>query len=375
MTGPGADRTTTPADDHQGTALFAELARSVVALAAREQLRSFALPYPRSAQRVLDRMVLYCLDRGWAPPRSVPEVMAWCAEHTAGGPLFQVPAEFLSPEARLIDPVGRLPSRICLELASHGPQGQVEQEAVDLLTDLAARCGSAERYSRCRRFLADRPVIGQRDPFSDGSHWNPALWKRVKDLYEPVPEYLLSSRVLALCGTCGLPGLSFGRRAAGPGTWCESEHCPPGVHFRLIRDPGRTLLLRRSLRIFLCLPGPTEFAALAELSRAGIGHDLVPAALGAHFVHTLAAAPYLLRTYDRLEPALLASRITNTPVDATADTLVVVPRRQADRPGYRSAFATALDDDCRRRTMLTTPDELVRQIGILHSSRKGNAHA
>ncbi|MYR92366.1 MULTISPECIES: pPIWI_RE_Y domain-containing protein [unclassified Streptomyces] len=362
-------------DDHPGTVLFAELARSVVALAAREQLRSFALPYPSSAQRVLDRMVLYCLDRGWTPPRSVPEVMAWCAEHTAGGPLFQVPTGFLSPEARLIDPVGRLPSRVCLELASHGPQGEVEQEAVDLLIDLEARCGSVERYSRCRRFLADRPVIGQRDPFSDGSHWNPALWKRVKNLYEPVPEYLLSRRILALCGTCGLPALSFGQRAVGPSTWCEGEVCPPGVRFRLIRDPGRTLLLRRSLRIFLCLSGPTESAALTELSRAGVGHEPVPAGLGAHFLHTGAAAPYLLRTYDRLEPALLASRVAGTPVDATAGTLVVVPRRQADRPGYRTAFAAALGEGCRERIMLTTPGELVCQLGILYSSRKGNPHA
>ncbi|MEV0279267.1 hypothetical protein AB0I22_23175 [Streptomyces sp. NPDC050610] len=170
-------------EDHDGTAIFVELARVVAGLAAQERMRTFSLPYPHDAQLALDRMVSYCLGQGWTPPKSLPELMSWCREHTAGGLPFQVPPSFVAPETRLIDRVGLMPTRSCLELASYGPRGELEQEAVGLLSGLEARCDSTEDYNRCRRFLMEQPVIVQRDRINPRSRWNRELWNRIKGLY------------------------------------------------------------------------------------------------------------------------------------------------------------------------------------------------
>ncbi|MER5766615.1 hypothetical protein [Streptomyces sp. NPDC001985] len=376
-----------PKSHGDGTALFAELARVVAALAAQDGLRSFSLPYPREAQRALDRAVLHCLDRGRTPPRSLPELLSWCREHPAGGPLFRVPAALVSPGATLIDPVGHMPTRTCLEVASSGPEGRVEQEAVRLLAELAAACGSVDAYERCRRFLANRPAIGQRDRFAGREPWSTAVWNRVRHLYEAVPEALLHRRTLALCGTCGLPALAAREKprasaARGgpdpsavrgapdpstghrPGRWCESEDCPPDVPFRLVRDPGHTLLLRRSLRVFLALPGPTEHAALAALDRAGAGHELIPAGLGMYRVTGAGPRVCFLRADDRREPALLAARVAASPEALDGPVLVVTPGPRAERDGYRAAFTAALRDTP-VRAVLTTPEDLVRRARTL----------
>ncbi|MFG2176120.1 hypothetical protein ACGFMO_32980 [Streptomyces niveus] len=354
---------------HEGTALFVELARVVDAMASLERVRSLSLPYPRAAQLALDRMVLYCLERDRTPPRSVPELLTWCRDHTAGGPLFQVPATFVSPDATLVDPVGLMPTRTCLEVASFHPRGCAEQEADLLLAELEARSSAVGGYGRCRSFLMQRPVVTQRDRFSRRG-WSGTVWNRVKDLYGPVPESLLSHRILNLCGSCGLPALPGRDSAGGAEKWCETEDCPTGVPFRLMRDPGQTLVLRQSLRAFLALPGPTERSALAELQGAGIEYELMPRASGSYRVRGAGASTCFMRVYDRRQPALLAARVVDSLVAPDALSLVVVPRRSADRPGYRTAFESAVPSDQREHVALTTPEDLVGHVLTQHGPHK-----
>ncbi|MEU7226767.1 hypothetical protein [Streptomyces chrestomyceticus] len=352
----------TRVEAHDGTALFTELARVVTALSGLERLRSFTLPYPCDAQLALDHTVLYCLARNRTPPKSVPELMSWCRVNTAGGDLFRVPPAFVTPEATLIDPVGMMPTRTCFELASFGPLGQVEQEAIGLLEALEARCGSVEMYDRCRRFVMEWPVISQSDRFRKQGSWKSAVWNRVKDLYEPVPKCLIHRRSLARCGTCGLPALPPGKPVADAQHWCESGNCPPGVPTRLVREPDSALLLRRSLRVFLALPGPTEQAALDELTRAHVGYEFVPGGLGTYRTDDIGGRTCFLRAYDRQQPALLAARITDSFVDLTGLAVAVVPRRLTDRPDYRTAFEAAMGADLRERVMLTSPEDLVSSM-------------
>ncbi|MEV0281801.1 hypothetical protein AB0I22_36200, partial [Streptomyces sp. NPDC050610] len=188
--------------------------------------------------------------------------------------------------------------------------------------------------------------------------------------YTLVPESLLTGKVLALCGTCGLPALSGDKPQAANGRWCEGEDCPPGIPFRLARDPGHTLVLRRCLRAFLTLSGPTEKAALDKLSGAGIGYDFIPADLGTYRIHDAGARTCFMRVYDRQEPTVLAARVANSFVDLAGLAWVVVPQRLANRAGYRAAFETALGDGPRERVALTTPDDLVCRVRAQHTSRK-----
>jgi hypothetical protein len=349
----------------------------VVALAEVRGLRSFALPYPGFAQRALDRAVMHCLDLGEAPPKSLPELWEWCRTRPAGDPLFAVPASLITPDATLVHPIGRMPTRSCLEVASHGPDGGVATHAQALLNDLEARCVTGERYQQCRSFLARNPVVRQQDRFGPG--WIKAVWSRVKDLYGPPPESLIVDGAFLRCPSCGLPALP--RNKAVPVTapsatetdiWCEGEDCPRDDPPELIREPEQTGLLRRSLRAFLALPYRTEEAAREALVLAGIGHEALPGALSAYRLRDTGPGIVDIQVYDRLQPALLAAHLTGGA--SLADrTLVVVPGTLAGRGGYRGAFDDALPAPLRDRLLLSTPVDLVADLGQARREEKDDA--
>ena len=360
------------AEDHAppegaGRALFEQLARAVVALAEQEGLRSFSLPYPPHAQRALDRAVLRCLDLGETPPKSLPELLEWCRGRPAGDRLFQVPASLVSPDATLVHPVWLMPTRTCVELASHGPEGTMEGQARALLSELAERSGSTERLRRCRQFLARHPLVQQRDRFDGG--WSLAVWTRVKDLYRPPPESLVVERTLLRCLACGLPALLRGRKlpthgapTSGPDSWCEGEVCPPGGDLELIRESDQALLLQPSLRAFLALPHSVEEEALDELDRAKIGYRAVSGELCAYRLDDIAPGTIDVQVYDRLQPALLAARCAEATTALASRTFVVVPLSRARRAGYRETFTASLPTALRARLLLTTPGDLVRHV-------------
>ncbi|MFK0135715.1 pPIWI_RE_Y domain-containing protein [Streptomyces murinus] len=376
----GATRRTGPPDTAEvstggGIALFRELARMVAALAEVQGLRSFALPYPGLAQRALDHTVMHCLDAGETPPRSLPELWEWCRSIPAGDPLFAVPPSLVTPGATLVHPVGRLPTRSCLEVASHGPDGGVAAHARALLGDLEARCGPGERYLQCRRFLARHPVVHQQDRFGPG--WSKAVWSRVKDLYGPLPESLLADGDFLYCPSCRLPALPPDKALPVPGPsdadiWCEGEECSREDPPVLIREPDQAWILRRSLRTFLVLPHRTEDAAREALDRAGIEHEALPAPLSAYRLKDTGPEIVDIQVYDRLQPALLAAHLTEGAPLADR-TLVVVPDALAGRDGYRETFTGALPVPLRDRLVLTTPVDLVPDLGRARRAEKDDA--
>lgn len=359
-----------------GTELFCELARMVAVLAEVQDLRSFTLPYPSRAQRALDRTVMHCLDAGETSPRSLPELWEWCRTRPADDRLFAVPASLITPGTTLVHPVGRRPTRSCLEVASYSPDGGVAEHARALLADLEARCVTGERYRQCRRFLTRHPVVHQQDRF--GPDWSKAVWSRVKDLYGPLPEYLLVDGAFLRCSSCGLPALSPDGVAPvlGPsaiaGIWCEGEECPRDVPPDLIREPDQALILKGSLRTFLVLPHRTEEAVRDALDRTGIDYEALPGTLSAYRLRDAGPAIVDIQVYDRLQPALLAAHLTDSAPLADR-TLVVLPAELAGRDGYRDAFTDALPPLLRDRLALTTPENLVPDLGRARREERDDA--
>lgn len=359
-----------PEQEDTGTRLFRELSRIVVALADHGGLRSFTLPYPPTAQSTLDRVVLHCLYTGEVPPKSLPELLEWCRHRSAGDLPFTVSPALVTPEATLVHPIGLAPTRTCLELASTRPGGGAETTALELLAQLETRCGSAERYRRCRQFLAHKVMVHQEDRFKRG--WSNAVWSRVRDLYHPVPEALLVEGTLLRCADCHLPARLRGRRApehgalvSGENTWCEGEECPHGVRLELIRDPDQVRILGRPLRAFVAIPLRVEEAALTELDRFGVGYEALPGELNAYRLLGVGQRARTLHAYDRLQPTLLAARFASRTAEIADGTAVVVPRRLADRAGYRTAFVAALPEAVRQHVLLATPEELVRDLATV----------
>ncbi|MFD5751926.1 hypothetical protein [Streptomyces sp. NPDC127033] len=348
------------------TALVRELARALVDLGEVTGLRSFRLPYPPEAQRVLDRMVLHCLDLGLTPPKGLPELIEWCHRRFVDDPIFEIPPALVLTEATLVHPKGLLPTRTCLELASTGPDGGPEEAARELLTELAGRCGTEERFHRSREFLALKPVVRRGDRFEPGPGkkiWSKEIWTRVKDFYQPLPESLTIDGILLRCGNCRLPALLGGRRlpnrltaVSGPETWCEGETCPQGIPMDLIRTTDGLLLLPKPLRTFLALPFRLEQTVLAELDRAGVGHQALPGELNAYRLQGAGLSVHRLYVHDRVQPALLAERVGGT----TGPVAVVVPEELARSARYRTAFIQALPDP--KRVSLTGPFGLVGRL-------------
>ncbi|WP_405570129.1 hypothetical protein OG418_36475 [Streptomyces phaeochromogenes] len=373
-----ADRPDTGEESEgEGGELFRELARMVAALAEVQGLRSFALPYPGLAQRALDRTVMHCLDVGETPPKSLPLLWEWCRTRPADDPLFAVPASLVTPGTTLVHPVGRMPTRSCLEVASHGPDGGVAAQARTFLVELEARCGTGERYRQCRSFLARHPVVHQQDRFGPG--WSKTVWSRVKDLYGPLPESLLVDGDFLRCPSCGLPALPRDRAVPVPGPsatdtdiWCEGEECPRDGPPELIRETEQMWILRRSLRTFLALPHRTEEATLDALDRAGIDHEPLSGPLSAYRLGDTGPGTVDIQVYDRLQPALLAEHLTDSAPLADR-TLVVVPDALAGRDGYRGAFTDALPALLRDRLVLTTPVDLVPDLGRARREEKDDA--
>ncbi|MFJ9430497.1 hypothetical protein ACIRQY_12580 [Streptomyces sp. NPDC101490] len=370
-------RTGTPGRDRAGTTLFRDLARMVVALSEEEGLRSFSLPYSGLAQYALDRTVAHCIGIGETPPTSLPELWEWCRLRSADDPLFGVPVSFVTPGTTLVHPVGRMPTRACLEIASHGPIGGMAGEARMVLNDLEARAGSTERYRRCRRFLAGHPLVRQGDR---GLGWSSTVWSHVRDLYRPLPEFLTVGGAFPFCPECRLPARPRdpatdlpGQPSSHEALWCEGEECPRDQGFQLVRDPGRAVVLRRSLRAFLVLPHRVEEAALDALRSADVEHTPVSGRLAAYrLLGTGSSGTLEIQMHDRVQPALLAAHVADD-TDLADRTLVVVPQRAADRVDYRRGFAEGLPQALRGRVALTTPTELVRDLGTPVSTQAGAA--
>ncbi|MEV7215173.1 hypothetical protein AB0O31_19020 [Kitasatospora cineracea] len=364
--------------DSQESISYCRLASVVAASSELGSLRSFALPYPPPAQQALDQIVLRCLGLGEEPPFSVPGLLDWCRRRPAGDRVFGVPSGLLDAEATLVHPVGVMPTRTCLELASHEQPRGVEQEARALLVELARRCKSAEQYRRSRQFLVRNVVVHRKDRFERG--WDRSVWARVRDLYQPPPESMVVAGKFLRCGTCRLPALLGGHRApehgapvAGPQTWCEGERCPVGKRMELIRDPEQVLLLRRSLRAFLALPSAVEHAGLEALTAHGVAYEPIPEELasyrltgpGAHSVHF----------YDRIQPVLLAGRFADLAGRLVGRAVVVLPERSAGSADFRGAFAAALPDELKPRVLLCGTQDLVRRIHGHPTDHRQESHA
>jgi len=365
--------------EETGTALFRELARVVVELGELGGLRSFTLPYPGPAQIALDRAVLRCLEIDEIAPRSVPELMEWCRMRPAGDRLFGVPGSLISADATLVHPLAKLPTRTAFELASRPVRGS-EAEALARLAELERRCEPPANYVRCRRFLAQHPVLHQHDRYRPG--WNKGAWSRVKDLYTELPESLRMGDLFLRCGSCGLPALARDREVldrrplvTGPDIWCEGETCPDGMPLEVIRSPEQVSLLPTALRVFLALPFRLEEVGFEILSHARIGWEPVQGELCAYRLRGDGLCVQTIHICDRVQPALLAAWLAERADRSPGTAMVVVPQRYADSERYRTSFDAALPQTLKKQTLLSGVRDLVGHVLNKDSGMEGDSLA
>ncbi|GLX23892.1 MULTISPECIES: HU-CCDC81 and SPOR domain-containing protein [Streptomyces] len=334
--------------------LLGAVARAVLTATAQDRLEALTLPYPRDLQVVADRITLRCLRYGVPPPGSVPELLTWCAQPLADWPIpGSVPPSVL-PGTRLIDPVGRTATRSCAELAALGHPAGPEVEAEAAVRGLRTELGP-QRYRECMRFLVEHPVVSA--DLRWRRHWNVALWTRVKHLYGEVPKSLQDEDRLRICGSCTLPG----RRPGSAARWCEGERCGPETEFSELRKPGAAVLLDRSLRLFVTLPGNHERSVLTLMSEAGVTCTRLPADRSSFELATSAGPPITALVVDRAQPRLWADRVPWSELPVRDGLLVIVPETRTE-PAYARELRAAVHSGCGVRPVLLTAKRAVRHL-------------
>ncbi|MFI1015381.1 hypothetical protein [Streptomyces sp. NPDC020965] len=323
-------------DERSGVELLAAVSRGLIDLAQMTQVATFRLPYPPDLQVALDRLVLAGLLRNRPVPGGIPELLLWCREKnpTAWWPL-ELPDGFLSVDARLIHGGSKEATRTCAELASWGPEGVVESEAVALLAELADSCGTVERFATCRDFLINRPLLLQYNPIEFLGPTVAHTWRMVQGLYGPVPDRFWIDRTVYSCSGCSL----LAKPIAPETSWCEGG-CHPGEHvLQSTQQPEQSRILPLALRLFLALPGRTERAVRSALpSRT----RLLPRGPGLYEFAGPDGTAGVFQVQDREQPVPAALRAAETAAGLPGPLHVVAPHRLVTSPGYRESFESAL---------------------------------
>ncbi|WP_253773701.1 pPIWI_RE_Y domain-containing protein [Goodfellowiella coeruleoviolacea] len=315
--------------DLTGADLVRQIARGVLAM--RDFHRGgYALPYPPDAQLGLDRIVLACLREGREPPVGVPHLMRLCELPFSKWPI-EISEDCGGPDAVLINPHTRQPSRTCVEWAVSGLHTGADETTSSVLLRLAM--GSHSAWATYRDFLIENPVIDL--------HAGPGFLTRpeMRRIWQHVQALYVDLRPELRCPSCGLFA-SQGKDGAG---WCESESCdafPQEQEQEQERADKDIKALPRETRLSLVPAGRAEQALRASLLAVGAEVRMAPEP----FVHAVVTLPsgatWALVVRVDTQPVLLAEAVQSWGVLAGVARMVVtvpedVMRRRAD---YSAVF-------------------------------------
>lgn len=354
--------------------LLRTLAGAMIELDAVTDLASFSLPYPPEAQRALDRLILLCLLRGVElMPRSVPDLVTWCATRPVEDWPLRLPADAFGPEDYLLDPVAQVPTQLCNEWWVHRPDAagvQYDREIVRAAMQLCRQAAAPECYTAFRRLLVDRPVLTNHDQFEIATDlYLEPVRELLERCYVPAPASYLRDGAYTTCWRC----LTLLVPLHDGTWWCERDACRRKGPAR----PGRSLVLDevaevchlvRPLRQFVTGPGRAEAdleRRLSELEHEGRrvrvemwpGYDAYDLKITFPDGHVWA-----IDVKDWKHPGLLGRAATTVRQEPPYDEACwVVPKAQADAHGsylatfYRNRSAQA------GQLPLLTDDTLVRR--------------
>jgi hypothetical protein len=358
--------------------LLRTLASGVVTLSEMAQPGSFSLPYPADAQRALDRIAAECLLHGAPPPRSLPDLITWCAQRPVRDWPLKLPPDEVAPGDRLIEPHTRTPTQLCYEWALRVADTGTELYEKQVMLGAMSLCRGAnapESYTAFRRLLIERPVLTRSDlALLNGDPDLLPVIDLVREAYRPAPAGSAVDGEFASCKGCRCLLVP-----AGTGEWwCEQDRCRGegrakiGVRYRADAD---VLQLARPLRIFVTGPGRAEIELERSLARLGLQVEMWPGYdaydLRAHLPNGTAWA---IDVKDRASPAMLGMDATPLPTTPSyhAAFLVVPQYRFRDRRDYRQAFSHHCPPEVAALVALRSDRELVRDARRI---AQGGKHA
>jgi hypothetical protein len=307
---------------------------------AEREGKPLKLPYPAPLQRGLDVLSAICLQARVDPPRSVPDLLAWCRRSLTSWPL-QLGGDAAVPGDRLLDRVE--PTQLCEEwaVASGDVEGEVQEQR--LVRDVLATCRAADAqgaYVAFRRLLIERPVMTALELHQQmGDPSLTLVADHVRCAYLPAPaEAVLGGQVFCCRGCRNLL-----TRDDADQLVCFDERCRRLANQR----PGRVLpasegvfWLMRPLRTFVAAPGRAEIRLADRLTRQGLRVELWPS-FDAYDIRVVfpSGRAWAVDVKDWANPFLLARHVRRIP-DAPVWELAffVFPQERLRRPDYLRAF-------------------------------------
>jgi hypothetical protein len=266
--GPAADGSHSLAEDD----LILRLVASGVVQFDRNLRREppVLVPYPDALQKGLDKLTVQSMRRATTPPRSVPDLLAWCRERPLNQWPLDLSRDIAGPGDRLLD--GPQPTAFCQEWAvdSH----DVESEVIErqLLHHVIASCrqaGDQVGYVAFRTLLIEKPVLTTLQLHVECARPELSrLAEAVRSVYVPAPLEYADGGMVTCCATCG--NLLF--RSVSGGLRCENDRCARrptalGRRIPLDEDP---LWLELPFRTFVSAPGQAELRLAERLERLGL---------------------------------------------------------------------------------------------------------
>ncbi|MFC4084940.1 pPIWI_RE_Y domain-containing protein [Amycolatopsis samaneae] len=348
-----------------------DVARALVDLDQADGLLAFRLPYPASAQRVLNRWVLRALREGTTPPASVPGMVEFCQERPVVDWPLNLPRGVFTERSLLLDEEHGLLTNLCYEVAFTVGVADPWAEILgmpDHAADLCRHRRDAQAYEAFRRLLAENPVLDNDAVTSIAfdRHLGP-LEGLPNEIYKEVGGRWRESGEARDCEVCGHLTVPL-----DVDTWvCESDGCTgAGTGREWFADEGLLFQLTRVHRQFVSRPGRVVLDLAARLEECGV--DVARWADYGSYDLTITFpgnVVWAVQVVDWSSPVLagnVALPIADSPQVRQAFR-VVPAHRLAGEPGYIATFEQFQPDS---GVPLLSDAELLARV-----RRQGGPHA
>jgi hypothetical protein len=229
------------------------------------------LPYPAPLQLGFSQLSKFCLLKGVARPKSVPDLLSWCQQSPLKDWPLDLPEYNFSSDDTLLD--DQIPTQVCSNLAElAGSNSQVlaeltQKRIIYSVFEISQQANAPDAYVEFRRFIITHPVATESELVKKRLKLAPeALTKPLEEAYEPAPDSCLVGDCYQCCPNCG----NLLRHHIKKGRVCDMcDYAGDGATETRIKKQEEVYWLKQGLRRYIATPGIPELRLEKQLQELG----------------------------------------------------------------------------------------------------------
>jgi len=241
-----------------------------------EKGKPLKLPYPKSLQLGLDKLIVACLRQGTTPPQGIPDLLRWCRDKPIAEWTLKLSEYAFCAGDRLLDEYTPTITTICEDWACASPNVEYELTENKFFLDILSTCKNAdaqETYVAFRRLLISHPVLTELELQQHNIDPNLVLLaEQMQVAYQEAPIAYCINGLFHCCSSCG--SLLLGGTLI-----CENNHCRVTGKYksgREIKETEGVRCLKRGIKRFIAVPGLAELRLEKKLQKLGVQVELWP---------------------------------------------------------------------------------------------------